>query len=263
MDPNSPANNPYNRIKTAAPDERARIYAEIYDGDTSSPPTKADVRPPSARRRKRLALYSSIIGSGHEAILELGCGTGDLTCVLAGLAQQVVAIDMSSAALSIARQRTEQLPVKLVPRVQLVRMNAVKPEFNKSSFDYAVSTSMIEHLHPEDVDTHLREVCGLLKPGGRYLVWCPNRLGHHKERPDHLSMMSYDELVSRMRAAGFINFSSPLFTGPPMVSTRTKIHMERALSKLHIGAFWSHLGVRNLLVVAGKAVSAVSPPAPL
>jgi SAM-dependent methyltransferase len=241
-------------MHTANPQERAKIYAEIYDAGASDlrPANACDIRPPSARRRKRLSLYSSIIGSGHQAILELGCGTGDLTCVLAGLAQRVVGIDMSGASLSVARQRADQLPAELGARVQLTKMNAVRPEFAEGSFDYAVSTSMIEHLHPEDVDTHLREVWRVLKPRGRYLVWCPNRLGHHKDRPDHLSMMSYGELVGRMRQAGFVGFVSPLLAGPPMVNTRAKVCMERALSQLHIGVFWSHLGVRNLLVVAAK-----------
>ena len=159
---------------------------------------------------------------------------------------------MSGASLSMARQRADQLPAELVARVQLIKMNAVKLEFAEETFDYAVSTSMIEHLHPEDVDTHLREVWRVLKPRGRYLVWCPNRLGHHKDRPDHLSMMSYGELVGRMRRAGFFGFVSPLLAKPPMVSTQAKIYLERVLSLLHIGVFWSHLGVRNVLVVATK-----------
>jgi SAM-dependent methyltransferase len=248
-------NNVYARMRTADPLERARIYAEIYDAGPAAAKAAA-IRPLSARRRKRLALYSDIIGPGHHAILELGCGTGDLTCVLAGLAFRVVGIDMSGASLAVARQRAAQLAEDLGSRVQLIKMNAVRPEFAAGSFDYAVSTSMIEHLHPEDVDTHLKEVCRVLKPGGRYLVWCPNRLGHHKDRPDHLSMMSYAELTERMRQAGFAHFLSPLLGGPPMVSTRVKIQMERALSKLHIGTLWSHLGVRNLLVVAAKDASA-------
>jgi SAM-dependent methyltransferase len=165
----------------------------------------------------------------------------------------VVGIDMSGASLGVARRRADQLPGELGARVQLIKMNAVRPEFAEGSFDYAVSTSMIEHLHPEDVDTHLREVWRVLRAGGRYLVWCPNRLGHHKDRPDHLSMMSHGELVGRMRRAGFVEFVSPLLARPPMVSTRAKIYMERALCLLHIPVFWSHLGVRNVLVVATKA----------
>jgi SAM-dependent methyltransferase len=245
--------NPYARIHKANPDQRAKIYAEIYDsypaGESSG---SGEVRAPSARRRRRLALYSKIIGRGHQTILEIGCGGGDLTCALAELAQQVVGIDMSGAVLGLARQRIRLLPANLALRVQLIKMNAISLEFAQDAFDYAVSTSMIEHLHSDDVDIHLREACRVLKPGGRYLVWCPNRLGHHKDRPDHLSMMSHGELVDRMRRAGFVEFVSPLLTRPPMVDVRFKMYLEQALSRAHIGVFWSHLGVRNVLVVARK-----------
>lgn len=243
--------NPYERMRTADPAQRHEIYAEIYDaGDDND----VEVRQPTARRRQRLKLYSRIIGPGHEAILEFGCASGDLTCELAKLARKVVGIDMSHASLVSARRRLEEtLPAETAARIELVQMNAVRPEFPDASFDYAVSTSMIEHLHPEDVDIHLREVWRVLKPGGRYLVWCPNRLGHHEDRPYHLSMMSYRDLTGRMSRAGLNQFRSPLFRQPPMVSTRFKILLEDALSSLRIRALWSHLGIRNVLVVGVKS----------
>ena len=164
--------SPYERIRTADAQQREKIYAEIYDGSAAEGET--GFQQPHARRRRRLAIYSRIIGPGHEAIVELGCGSGDLTCELAKLAQKVVGIDMSSSSLLTARQRADALlPPAAAARIELAQMNAVQPEFPDQTFDYAVSTSMIEHLHPEDVDIHLREVWRLLKPGGRYLVWCP------------------------------------------------------------------------------------------
>ncbi len=243
--------SPYERIRTAQPEQREKIYAEIYDG--SAPGGKAEFHQPTARRRGRLTLYSRVIGSGHQALLELGCGSGDLTCALVELAQRVVGIDMSSASLRLARQRADALlPPESARRVEFAQMNAVKPEFPDRSFDYAVSTSMIEHLHPQDVDIHLREVWRVLKPGGHYLVWCPNRLGHHQDRPYHLSMMSYRDLTERMSQAGFGQFRSPLFRQRPMVSTQFKIFMEDALSSLRTRLLWSHLGVRNVLVEAAR-----------
>ncbi len=250
--------SPYERIRTADAQQREKIYAEIYDGSAAEGET--GFQQPHARRRRRLAIYSRIIGPGHEAIVELGCGSGDLTCELAKLAQKVVGIDMSSASLLTARQRADALlPPAAAARIELAQMNAVRPEFPDQTFDYAVSTSMIEHLHPEDVDIHLREVWRLLKPGGRYLVWCPNRLGHHQDRPYHFSMMSYRDLTGRMARAGFGPFLSPLFNQPPMVSAGFKIFLEDALSSLRIKMLWSHLGVRNVLVVATKRPQTQAP----
>jgi SAM-dependent methyltransferase len=247
--------SPYARIRTADPEQRGRIYAEIYEGDPARIESDADdlICEPMARRRQRLSIYSRIIDAGHEAILELGCGTGDLTCVLAPLAQRVVGIDLSGARLVAARRRADvQLPPMTAAKIEFLKMNAVRPEFPDQTFDYAVSTSMVEHLYSEDVDIHLREVWRVLKPGGRYLVWCPNRLGHHKDLPYHLSMMSYSDLIARMRRAGFSGFVSPLFRKPPMVGAGFKIFLEKALSRLRVGVLWSHLGVRNVLLVATK-----------
>jgi SAM-dependent methyltransferase len=245
----------YSRIRVADPEQRARIYREIYGGDPARIRSDAIdlTREPMARRRRRLSIYSRIIGSGHGAILELGCGSGDLTCALAALAERVVGIDLSAPSLMAARRRAEaQLRPETAARLEFLNMTAVRLDFSDQTFDYAVSTSMIEHLHPDDVDIHLREVCRVLKPAGRYLVWCPNRLGHHKDRPDHLSMMSYSELTARMRRAGFSAFVSPLFTKPPMVGAGFKVFLEETLTRCRLRLLWSHLGVRNVLVVASK-----------
>ena len=70
-------NSPYSRMGRASAGERAKIYAEIYDGGAPGALASHEPRAPSARRRKRLALYSSIVGAGHRRILEIGCGSGD------------------------------------------------------------------------------------------------------------------------------------------------------------------------------------------
>jgi SAM-dependent methyltransferase len=249
--------NPYSRMSSADPEQRESIYEEIYGGDPARLESDAGdlIRQPMARRRRRLSIYSQIIGGGHSAILELGCGSGDLTCVLANLAQRVVGIDLSDPSIMAARRRANaQLPLAVAAHVEFMKMNAVRLQFPDQTFDYAVSTSMIEHLHPSDVEIHLREVWRVLKAGGRYLVWCPNRLGHHKYRPDHLSMMSYGELAARMSEAGFRDFVTPLYSKPPLVSAKFKIFLEQALWRLGVRMLWSHLGVRNVLLVATKGV---------
>ena len=62
-----------------------------------------------------------------------------------------------------------------------------------------------------------------------------------------------------MSQAGFGPFLSPLFSQPPMVSTRFKIFMEDTLSSLRTRMLWSHLGVRNVLVEAAKRLLAGLP----
>jgi hypothetical protein len=96
----------------------------------------------------------------------------------------------------------------------------------------------------------LREVQQVLKAGGSYLIWRPNGLGHHEDQADHLTMWSYREWIEKLRNAGFQQFRSPLTSHPPLVDARWKIFVETLLSRLRIRILWSHLGVRNLLLVA-------------
>ena len=131
-------------------------------------------------------------------------------------------------------------------------MSAVQLDLPDSQFDWAISTSMIEHLHPDDVDVHLREVWRILKIGGNYLIWCPNGLGHHEDRDAHLTMLSYRQWIDKLRAAGFRSFRSTLTSRPPVVDARWKIALETILSRTRTKVMWSHLGVRNVLLVATK-----------
>jgi SAM-dependent methyltransferase len=244
--------HPYRKLRNAGPQERERLYEQAYDRKVHDDALDPAAIPEwNARRRRRLRLYRRIMGAHARDVLEVGCGTGDLTCALARTAPHVVAIDLSSPELGLARMRAERYP-EMASRIEFIRMNAMRLELADASFDFAVSTSMIEHLHPDDVDRHLREVWRVLRPGGRYLVWCPNRLGHHKDRPFHLCKMSHRDLRTRMAAAGFRSFRSPALRDLPMVGTGFKIAMESAMSALRIPILWSHLGVRNVMIVAGK-----------
>lgn len=246
--------NPYRRILQADAADRRKLYQEIYAADAVSAERALGDVLSKPRRRRRIALYRRIIGPGHRAILEIGCGPGDLTHALGDLARLTVGVDVSLRRASVARRSGTSLDGNDVDRhVEFFAMNAISLGFRPESFDCAVSSSMIEHLHPDDVNAHLAEVLRVLRPGGRYLVWCPNRLGHHQDRNFHLCMMSYAELRQRMARAGFVNFRAPLFNWPPMVGVGFKVAAERMFSALGIKILWSHLGLRSICLVGQKA----------
>lgn len=131
-------------------------------------------------------------------------------------------------------------------------MSAVQLNFPDATFDWVISTCVVERLHPQDVVTHLSEVRRVLKAGGKYLMWCPNELGHHGDREGHLTMLSYGQWMEKLAEAGLAGFRSTLTSQLPMVDARLKVILERLLSFLKIKIMWTHLGVRNVLLVAGK-----------
>jgi ubiquinone/menaquinone biosynthesis C-methylase UbiE len=238
------ADNPFRRLLEASAPERAQLYEECYN--LVEPTLSA--APPSRRRLRRLNLWSRIM-RGLSDVLEIGCGTGDLTAALVDQGQNVTAIDISARRLELAAQRMKKRPDSQ-RQARFIRMNAVALDFPASSFDGAISTSLIEHLHPADVDTHLAQVRRVLRPGGIYAIWCPNRLGHHKDREFHLTMMSYAELIERAVRAGFSRFSSPFFFRGPMVGAGFKVTLENLLTRAGVRAGWTHMGVRNIMLVA-------------
>lgn len=247
--------NLYESILTATRGQRAKIYETVYDEVYRKKEVEAKLlRPPGRRRQNRISIYRAIIGQGHGRILEIGCGLGDLTYALADRAREVVGVDISAKVIDFAKKRRGLWPIGAdqAEKVEFLQMRATQLDFPPGTFDYVASTSMIEHLHPDDVGPHLEEVWRVLKTGGGYLVWCPNRLGHHGDRDGHLSMFSYQELIDRMKIVGFRDFRSPLFNRPPMVGAEFKVFLEKMLSCLGIRVLWSHLGLRNILLVAKK-----------
>lgn len=245
--------SPYLEKLREAGKNREALYAEIYDGLCANDDAKLDSLP-SRRRQKRIRLYKFLIGKGHDRILEIGCGLGDLSLALSGNAVQVIGTDVSGKIVGVAAKRLERLRKggAHYNNVAFHRMGATDIRYENELFDWVVSTSLIEHLHPEDIEPHLNEVYRILRKGGRYLVWAPNRLGHHGDRDIHLSMLSHGDLVEVMRRAGFQKFQTTPFYRPRLIDVRWKILLERWLSICRVRVFWSHLGIRNLLVVAEK-----------
>lgn len=86
--------------------DREAVYAEIYNGSHLGDEEIA--KSPSKRRQRRIQLYKSIIGEGHEQILEVGCGLGDLTSGLAENARRVVGTDVSAKNIEVAKIRKEK-----------------------------------------------------------------------------------------------------------------------------------------------------------
>ena len=90
---------------------------------------------PSKLRLKRIALYKTIIGAGHQQILELGCGSGDLTYQLIDNAARIVATDISHNAIELAEKRKELWPLsgEELSKIEFRQMSAVHLDLHGES----------------------------------------------------------------------------------------------------------------------------------
>ncbi len=110
-----------------------------------------------------------------QRVLEIGCGTGATTVLVARLTgASIVALDRSHRMLAVARRRHSQNGTR--PPVDLVRVDLNRGlPFNDGAFDAVFAESVIALL--DDVEVVASECCRVLKPGGRLAfnerIWKP------------------------------------------------------------------------------------------
>ena len=123
----------------------------------------------------RLAYVRSRCTLHGSAVLDVGCGAGLLSEVLAGEGAHVAALDLAPELIEIAKlhlleTQSAQPALRIDYRVQSVESLAVE---SPASFDAITCMEMLEHV--PDPSSVVRACATLLKPGGRLFVSTLNR----------------------------------------------------------------------------------------
>lgn len=140
-----------------------------------------------------------------DKVLDLGCGDGKLTSLLAGRVGEVRAADNQERALKFARI------LVAAGNVEFTRLDLCSPlPFRDGEFDLVTLFDVIEHLAPGMQAALLREIIRVLKPGGLFAVTTPNRLnlrtllwGRFLRSEYHEREFSFRELGELAESAGF------------------------------------------------------------
>ena len=108
-----------------------------------------------------------------ERVLDLGCGTGDLTINIARMAEesvQITGLDYSLPMLERARKKAARAGVG--EKVKFVHGDATKIPFPDGHFDCVGISFAFRNLTYKNplCLPHLAEVKRVLKPGGRYII---------------------------------------------------------------------------------------------
>jgi ubiquinone/menaquinone biosynthesis C-methylase UbiE len=104
-----------------------------------------------------------------DKVLDVGCGTGDLTLEakkLAGSTGEVHGTDASPNMIEQARQKTARTGIDVTFQVGLVE----DIDFPENQFDVVLSSLMMHHLPDGLKQEGLAEIYRVLKPGGRLLI---------------------------------------------------------------------------------------------
>ena len=99
----------------------------------------------------------------HDRVLEDGCGVGMYVERLAGLGSRVTGLEFDFERAREARLRSDEI----------VNAEGESLPFSGSSFDLILSHEVIEHV--TDDKQAVCEMVRALKPGGRIILFCPNR----------------------------------------------------------------------------------------
>ncbi|UCD86476.1 MAG: class I SAM-dependent methyltransferase [Desulfobacterales bacterium] len=105
-----------------------------------------------------------------DEVLELGCGTGFYTRLLAPRVHRIVGVDFSATAIekAIAHGQADNVQF-FIGDIQNLSM------FPESSFDKILAIDILEHLSDFQLRAALREVVCLLREGGAFVFFTPCR----------------------------------------------------------------------------------------
>jgi ubiquinone biosynthesis O-methyltransferase len=117
----------------------------------------------------RLAYFDRITSWPGQKVLDLGCGGGFMSEALASRGAQVTGVDVSRAAIAIARRHaaSQQLAIRY-----LVGSGEALP-LPSASVDCVVCVDVLEHV--QSLDQVLDEIRRVLRPGGIFLFDTINR----------------------------------------------------------------------------------------
>jgi ubiquinone/menaquinone biosynthesis C-methylase UbiE len=110
---------------------------------------------------------AAVAGEASPRILELGCGTGNLTARLLARGAAVTAIDQDPEMLAVAREKLGG-----EERLTLLEMAAVEiaDRFPAGSFDAVAGSLVLSEMSEDEQSYVLEAAASVLRPGGRLVV---------------------------------------------------------------------------------------------
>jgi SAM-dependent methyltransferase len=101
--------------------------------------------------------------------IDVGCGAGNQAIYLASQGFDVMGVDVSSAAIALARDNARRKGVSC----EFVVADLLDgPGDFTGTFEFAHEWSVLHHIYPESRPRHVETVRRLLTPGGKYFTAC-------------------------------------------------------------------------------------------
>lgn len=154
--------HPHARASAPATEGRVIRRARLYDLGISI------MSLGQSRALRKVPIDLAALQPG-ETVLDVGCGTGDVTLAAArrvGPGGAVYGIDPSAQMIDLARRKAGRTGSAVTFSVEPVESMT----FPDASFDVVISSLMMHHLPPDLRRRALGEIQRVLRPGGRLVI---------------------------------------------------------------------------------------------
>jgi SAM-dependent methyltransferase len=151
-------------------------------------------------------------------VLEIGCGLGTDGAQFANAGADYTGIDLTDAAIELARRRFELFGLQGEFQVA----DAENLEFPDNSFDLVYSHGVLHHT--PDISAAVREIHRVLRPGGRAIVMLYHRGSYNYRVGIRLLRRAGAGLLKKDAGIKLIN----LLTGEPVDALQERAAMMRA-----------------------------------
>lgn len=178
---------------------------------------------------------------GKVALLDVGCGVGNVHPLLAGRVAALSGCDVSAGCLGEAESRN--------PGVAYRHYDGGRLPFDDASFDAAVTTCVMHHVPPAQWPAFAAELKRVVRRGGLAVVFEHNPFNLLTRRVVNNCEFDEDAVLLRARkargllqGAGFGDVSSRAILSMPSFGRWTR-KLDRALGLLPFGAQYFAKGV--------------------
>lgn len=191
---------------------RKRLYKTMYDElfrqcpDHPRLKLREDAKMTEVVNQRKSKLIENFINKS-TVFVEFGCGDCRFAIDVSNRVRFAYGVDISDQ-----RGLVDTVPNNFA----LIIYDGYDLEMQESSVDVAFSDQLIEHLHPEDTESHFQLVRKILKPRGVYVFRTPHRLsgphdvsGYFSDEPEgfHLKEWTYGEVAKMLKNLRYLSWS--------------------------------------------------------
>ena len=180
--------NFWNKVYKETEAAKLPWYYPVLDGDVK-------------KALKRLGLSGGLM-------LDLGTGPGTQAIALKKMGFDVVGMDISIEAIRQSRERARAEGVA----IKFIRGNIIKARLKRRQFDCVLDRGIFHTINPENRQTYVKKMNGILKKDGVYLMKCfstktPGTWGPYRFTKDQIR----DYFGSQFR---ILSMRDSIFQGP-------------------------------------------------